>query len=137
MTAWHYFGGGFPDATTVSKGAIQLAGDLGGTAARPTVPGLATLGASKANVPTVVDKAGNYVAKAGDVVLVDASAAAVDVTLPAAAAGATVTVKKTDASANAVTISGGTIDGAAQLVLATQWDHAALIADGNVWSVIG
>jgi hypothetical protein len=30
-----------PDATTTSKGIIKLAGDLGGTAASPTVPGLA------------------------------------------------------------------------------------------------
>ena len=30
-----------PDATTTSKGKIQLAGDLGGTSAAPTVPGLA------------------------------------------------------------------------------------------------
>lgn len=33
-------GGGNSDATTLSKGIIQLAGDLGGTAAVPTVPGL-------------------------------------------------------------------------------------------------
>lgn len=32
---------GTPDATNASKGVIQLAGDLGGTAAAPTVPGLA------------------------------------------------------------------------------------------------
>lgn len=35
-------GSGTPaDATTTTKGVIQLAGDLGGTAAAPTVPGLA------------------------------------------------------------------------------------------------
>lgn len=34
-------GGGAVDATTTTKGVIQLAGDLGGTAAAPTVPGLA------------------------------------------------------------------------------------------------
>lgn len=33
--------GSTPDATTTSKGVIQLAGDLGGTADTPTVPGLA------------------------------------------------------------------------------------------------
>lgn len=32
---------GTPDASTVTKGKVQLAGDLGGTAASPTVPGLA------------------------------------------------------------------------------------------------
>jgi hypothetical protein len=30
----------FPDATPTAKGKIQLSGDLGGTAAQPTVPGL-------------------------------------------------------------------------------------------------
>ena len=29
------------DATTIKKGILQLAGDLGGTAASPTIPGLA------------------------------------------------------------------------------------------------
>jgi len=32
--------GGAPDATTTTKGIVQLSGDLGGTAATPTVPGL-------------------------------------------------------------------------------------------------
>lgn len=41
-------GAATPDATTTVKGKIQLAGDLGGTAASPTVPGLANL-APKAN----------------------------------------------------------------------------------------
>lgn len=34
-------GAAAPDATTGAKGVVQLAGDLGGTAASPTVPGLA------------------------------------------------------------------------------------------------
>lgn len=34
--------GSVPDATTSSKGLVQLSGDLGGTAAAPTVPGLAS-----------------------------------------------------------------------------------------------
>jgi hypothetical protein len=33
---------GAPDATATNKGIVQLAGDLSGTAAAPTVPGLAT-----------------------------------------------------------------------------------------------
>ena len=31
-------GSGAPDATTTTKGIVQLSGDLGGTAASPTVP---------------------------------------------------------------------------------------------------
>jgi len=47
--------GSVPDATTTSKGVVQLAGDLSGTAAAPTVPGLA----AKADDAAVVHKAGN------------------------------------------------------------------------------
>jgi hypothetical protein len=46
------------DANSTTKGKIQLAGDLGGTAAAPTVPGLAT----KANISSLatVATSGNY-----------------------------------------------------------------------------
>lgn len=52
---------GSPDATTSSKGIVQLAGDLGGTAASPTVPGLA----NKANTSTTVS-AGTGLTGGGD-----------------------------------------------------------------------
>lgn len=39
--AWTTTSGSVADATTSTKGIVQLAGDLGGTAALPTVPGLA------------------------------------------------------------------------------------------------
>lgn len=41
---------GSPDATTTTKGLVQLAGDLGGTAASPTVPALA----DKADTSTTI-----------------------------------------------------------------------------------
>jgi hypothetical protein len=50
-----------PDATTSSKGIIQLAGDLGGTAAAPTVPGLA----GKADKTTAIS-AGTGLTGGGD-----------------------------------------------------------------------
>lgn len=40
--AWAAQSATTPDATTTTKGGVQLAGDLSGTAAAPTVPGLAT-----------------------------------------------------------------------------------------------
>ncbi len=46
---------GAPDATTSTKGIVQLTGDLAGTATAPTVPGLAT----KANDTNVVHLTGN------------------------------------------------------------------------------
>lgn len=50
-----------PDATTTSKGIVQLAGDLGGTAAAPTVPALA----NKANTSTTIT-AGTGLTGGGD-----------------------------------------------------------------------
>lgn len=52
---------GSPDATTTTKGLVQLAGDLSGTAASPTVPALA----SKANISTTVS-AGTGLTGGGD-----------------------------------------------------------------------
>ncbi len=45
---------GAPDATTISKGIIQLAGDLGGTAAAPTIAAGAVTGSKIANT-TITD----------------------------------------------------------------------------------
>ncbi len=57
-----------PDATTTSKGKIQLAGDLGGTAAAPTVPGLA-LKANSSDVTTSLATKENTSNKSTDVTL--------------------------------------------------------------------
>ncbi|PYF71474.1 beta strand repeat-containing protein [Pedobacter nutrimenti] len=43
--------GGVPDATTIQLGKVQLAGDLGGIASAPTVPGLATKEPIITNLP--------------------------------------------------------------------------------------
>ncbi len=47
--------GGVPDADATTKGVVQLAGDLGGTAASPIVPGLAV----KADDVSVLHKSGS------------------------------------------------------------------------------
>ena len=49
-------------------------------------------------------------------------------------------IKKIDSSGNAVTVDGDgseTIDGAASISLATQYDSATLITDGASWFVVG
>lgn len=70
--------------------------------------------------------------------LVDATAGAVTVNLPAAAAakGRIVGVKKIDAGGNAVTLDGSgaeTIDGAATLATTTQWASFLIWSDGTAW----
>lgn len=74
-------------------------------------------------------------------ILCDATSAAFTVTLPAAATagdGFVVAVKKTDSSANAVTIDGDgaeTIDGSTTRLLAVQNESVILICDGSDWSI--
>ena len=75
------------------------------------------------------------------VILADATGGAFTVNLPAASnrAGRVYTIKKTDASANAVTVDGNaaeTIDGALTKVLATQYASTMIVCDGSNWFII-
>lgn len=77
-------------------------------------------------------------AETDGLILVDASGGPVTVNLAAIAAMAKLEVilKKTDASANAVTVAttdGSTIDGAASISLTTQWQASRLVTDANNW----
>lgn len=67
-----------------------------------------------------------------DVLECNATAQAITVTLPTNAAGVRVTVKKTDSSSNAVTIT-GTIDGVTNPALTHQYSTYELVADGTNW----
>tara|TARA_Y100000310_G_scaffold87397_1_gene84227 strand:- start:939 stop:1811 length:873 start_codon:yes stop_codon:yes gene_type:complete len=75
-------------------------------------------------------------------ILCDASGGAFTVTLPAAATagdGYKVTVKKSDSSANAVTVDGNsseTIDGATTKALSSQYDAIVLACDGSNWHLV-
>lgn len=69
-------------------------------------------------------------------VVVDATATAVTITLPAVAEqkGRQVTVKKVDGSANAVTVQGdANIDGVATLSIGAQYDSYGLVAGASQW----
>ena len=75
------------------------------------------------------------------VLLVDATAGAVTVTVPAAAdyTDRQWIVKKIDASANTVTLDAtgaNTIDGAGTLALASQWDSTRIASNGTAWFVV-
>ena len=85
----------------------------------------------------VVTKAVDYAARNHDCVLVDASLGDIAITLPTEQANVYVDVKKTDSSANAVTVTGvGTIDGAASLSISTQYYSYTLLCDGTNWHIV-
>ena len=76
-----------------------------------------------------------------DVVLVSASGGAVTITLPPASgnSGVVFSVKKTDASVNAVTVDGNgaeTIDGAATYALTAQYQTVTVVCTGTSWAVV-
>lgn len=72
--------------------------------------------------------------------LVDASGGAVVLTLPpvSKAPDAAFLIKKTDATANTVTVDGNgaeTIDGAATKVISSQWEAYQFYSNGSAWFV--
>lgn len=86
----------------------------------------------------VVRKNANYVSRHGEVVLVDAAAGPVTITLPPAAANERVSVKKIDTSVNAVTITvpGATppaLDGGTTASITTPYEARDFISDGVDW----
>jgi hypothetical protein len=82
----------------------------------------------------------NYTTVAGDeVILANATAGAITITL-GAFANKRVIVKKTDSSANAVTVApagGHTIDGAANYSLTAQYQFVEILYNGSTYYVIG
>lgn len=90
---------------------------------------------------TVATKTGAYTATVSDfLILCDATSGAFTVTLPAASTqkGLMLTIKKIDSSANAVTIDGNaaeTIDGAATVSLASQYNSRTIVSSGANWHV--
>lgn len=73
------------------------------------------------------------------VAVVDATVRDAVVTMPAPEQGTVISVKKADASAhvvNVVTPGSETIDGAASLVISTQYQSRDLVSDGTNWWVV-
>lgn len=81
----------------------------------------------------------NYTAGENDIVLADASGGPITVTLPAPDASVAVTVKKIDASADAVTVAtpgAETIDGDAERTLTGQYVSREITSDGTNYFII-
>ncbi|MFN8371192.1 MAG: hypothetical protein U0T83_11290 [Bacteriovoracaceae bacterium] len=90
----------------------------------------------------LLSKTANYTLTSSDsVILGDASGGTITLTLPTAVGieGRQYTLKKTDSSTNAVTVSttaAQTIDGATSFSLANRYDNLTIVSDGANWSII-
>lgn len=87
----------------------------------------------------VTTKTADYtVTNSDSVILCNASGTAITLDLPAASAGKTFYVKKTDSSSNTVTVDpdgSETVDGDATLIITQQYAAVTLISDGSNWFV--
>lgn len=92
------------------------------------------------NAPRIEQRTANFTAEFGRLYLCDASAGAMVVTLPRCSVGlAGIAVKKTDDSANDVTVTragSALIDGATTVSLASQYDAVEVVPDGANWQVL-
>jgi hypothetical protein len=89
----------------------------------------------------VTTKIADYTAlTSDDVILVNATSGAITITLPTAVSATRVLkIKKTDSSANAVTIDGNgseTIDGAITYAIENQFVCISIVSDGTSWHIV-
>ena len=106
------------DATTLIKGVVQLAGDLGGTAASPTVPGLsgkvATTTTLTTTAPVRIDGGASADLSTNRTLSVNAATTAATGVVELATSGenaASVVVQGNDARINIITQKGGIYTG--------------------------
>lgn len=94
--------------------------------------------AASALKTVVTDSTTSAILATENVSLANANGGSITLTLPAHASGRQVTVKKTDATANTVTVTGatGNIDGAANVVLYSEDESVTVISDGANWHII-
>jgi len=154
---------GSPDANSTTKGLVQLSGDLGGSAAAPSVAKVNGISVSGTPSTGQVLKATSATAASwqndatggggswtfntinsdttitvGTYTLVDTTSAGITVTLPVATNGSVVRIKRITAGANSVQIipqGPALIDGSGvgSHVLGNQWDSMEFVSDGTNW----
>ena len=127
---------GSASSATWQDGYILTPGPVAGVSASDVEGGGASI--PRGVVTTAVDRT---LWPTDYAVLADATSSVVNIVLAdaAQAKGRDVVVKKIDASANAVVLAapgGQTIDGAASLSIATQWQSYTLVSDGLGWFIL-
>ena len=104
--------------------------------AGPTLSGTTTVNGLATGVQSVT--AASATCNGAAVVLANAAINAINMTLPTPLAGQVITFKKTDSSANTVTITppSGTIDGATNKVLTVQYQSITVVCDGTNYFIV-
>ena len=136
-------GGGHGFSATNNTGQFEfypfdtaLNSRLGTTAARW---GVLTVGGVRTATKTITAGTAAAATEKDNTIFCNAVGGAITQPIPAAAAanaGLELTIKKIDASVNAVTI-GGTVDGVVSPTITTQWGYLCIKSDGAAWYRVG
>jgi len=133
----HNTGGFGPDSNVVMS--VKSGGYVGIGTTSPN----SSLHVAGPIATAIASKSTTYTVTATDsIVTASASGGAFTVTLPTAVGitGRQYTIKKTDNSANAVTVgttSAQTIDGSTTSSLSSQYQYVTVVSDGANWSIVG
>ena len=141
-------GGTFSSGTTISSSAMNTqlntlythVNDIDGDCIQDTSLNKSKLEAGYKDA-TITSVSGAYTALSTDEVILASAGSAFTITLPTAVGitGRTYTIKKTDASVNAITLdanSAETIDGALNYILSGQFNTVSIVSNGSVWQVL-
>ena len=118
----------------IAKNSTNLVINSAGSSTAVLISGSGT--GAYANV--VSASSNTTLTNSNDVVLASASGGAITITLPVPTSGKQFVIKKTDSTANAVTIAPAgseTIDGNALWALSGQYDSVQLVTDGTNWYI--
>jgi len=123
-----------------SSGSVNDSDELGGQPGSyyldlTNATGYLPVGQSQWHVRAITASATSAV---GDFCDVDATAAAVVITMPAAAgnSGLAVAVRKNDTTANTVTVSAASINGSATQVITAQYTAIVMVSNGSEWCIV-
>lgn len=117
-----------PTGTTGTAGATGATGPIGATGS------IGPQGPAGGAVYSFVTTTSNMTAVSGQYIFANAGSNSITITLPAAAANAYFSVKKIDAGGNAITVSGGIIDGSTSAAIySQQWASSDFLSDGTQW----
>lgn len=123
-----------PDGAVGATGSDGATGPQGTDGATGATGPQGPAGPAGSAVYNFLTTTTSMTATAGDYIFADASSNAITITLPSPVASAYFSVKKIDGGSNAITISGGIIDGSTSTsVYSQQWASQDFLSDGTQW----
>lgn len=123
-----------PSGPSGATGAAGATGATGSTGPAGATGAQGPQGPAGGSTYTFVTTTSNVTAVSGQYIFANAASNSITITLPSPAANAYFSVKKIDGGGNAITVSGGTIDGSTSATIySQQWASQDFLSDGTQW----